>query len=102
MSVLVKGLDMPKSCSDCVMRSCSIFTDHNTCMALKKDIWNLCVLVERLEDCPLVEIPTPHGRAIDADELEPDAEWSERQDDYIAYSKAQIRNAPTIIEAEKE
>lgn len=24
---------------------------------------------ERLYDCPLVEIPTPHGRLIDADKL---------------------------------
>lgn len=56
MSILIKGMEMPKSCSDCFMHSCSIFTDHDTCMALKKDIWKLGVLVERLEDCPLIEV----------------------------------------------
>lgn len=35
-------------------------------------------------------------RLIDADKLELDAEWSEYEDGYIAYSQIQIDTAPTI------
>lgn len=55
----------------------------------------------KTEGYDLIEVPTPHGRLIDADELETDAEWSERYDDYTAFSRAQINAAPTIIEAEE-
>lgn len=57
MSILIKGIEMPKNCFDC-------------------EIFGLCSLKDRLEhiedrnpDCPLVEIPRPHGRMIDADAL---------------------------------
>ena len=57
----------------------------------------------RLPECPLVEIP-PHGRLIDADALEEEAcdvvddnGW----DAEFGYSHDQIKNAPTIIEAEE-
>lgn len=105
MSILIKGMKMPKSCSDCFMHSCSVFTDHDTCMALKKDIWKLGVLVERLEDCPLVEVPTPHGRLIDADDAFIDADergcdfWSCDAD--IDSAHEFLMAQPTIIEAEE-
>ena len=35
-------------------------------------------------------------RLIDIDELEPDAEYSDYVDDYTAYSKFQINNAPEV------
>lgn len=61
MSVLIKGIDMPKNCLDC-------------------EIFGLCSLKDRLEhikdrnpDCPLIEIPTPHGRLIDADIMQREA-----------------------------
>lgn len=58
MGVYIKGIEMPKNCFDC-------------------EIFGLCSLKDRLEhikdrnpDCPLIEIPTPHGRLIDANKLE--------------------------------
>ena len=51
-------------------------------------------------NCPLIELP-PHGRLIDADALELDAEWSEREDGFISFSSTAIKNAPTIIPADK-
>lgn len=55
MSILIKGIDMPKTCEEC-------------------EVWSLCHypkvpkgIGRREPDCPLVEIPTPHGRLIDAD-----------------------------------
>lgn len=47
-------------------------------------------------------LPKGHGRLIDADKLELDADWNDYYDGYIAYSESMIKYAPTIIEADKE
>lgn len=47
-------------------------------------------------------LPEGHGRLIDVDALEPDTEWDDYYDGFISFSPAQIDNAPTIIEADKE
>ena len=47
------------------------------------------------------EVPTPHDALIDVSELYPDTEWSEREDDFTAYSRYQISSAPTVVEAEE-
>ena len=76
MSVIVKGMEMPESCDKC--RFCvNGFTDEAPmyeCGAQSYD--NVSVLVEsggkpfdfRPDWCPLIEIPTPHGRLIDIDD----------------------------------
>lgn len=59
MSLLVKGLKMPKNCTYCdsiglnVAIGCPIMTGING----------------RATDCPLVEIPVPHGDLIDKEKL---------------------------------
>ena len=61
MSVLIKGMEMPKNCKDCP------FSDHEA-WCLIPGSWReryYCPDDERSNDCPLVEIP-PHGRLIDA------------------------------------
>ena len=55
MSVIVKGMEMPERCGQCFLRV-------GNC---KQRIY----MEQRPKGCPLVEIPTPHGRMIDADEL---------------------------------
>ena len=55
MSVIVKGMEMPERCGQCFLRV-------GNC---KQRIY----MEQRPKGCPLVEIPTPHGRQIDADEL---------------------------------
>lgn len=52
---------------------------------------------------PIVEVPEPHGRLIDADALEPDIlpEWDGVHVPDDGYSLKCVRNAPTIIEAEE-
>ena len=54
MSIIIKGMDMPKSCWECEIFGCSL-----------RD--KLAHIEDRNPDCPLVEIPTPHGRLIDRD-----------------------------------
>ena len=109
MSVLIKGMDMPKLCGDCPFYS---FKKHHpdgvVCKAeIYTDDRNT-----RYDDCPLVEVPTPHGRLIDADKL---FTWFEgdslakypigdaKQYNTIMYYEVfdEIDDAPTVIEAEE-
>lgn len=90
MSVLIKGMEMPMGCYECPF-----------------EVWGKCMFIhynaggaELSKKCPLVKVSS-HGRLIDTDELETDTEWSERYDDYIAFSRAQINATPTIIESEE-
>ena len=68
MSVVIKGMTIPDSCSKCQMRGGSFGT---LCKLLKKYIGNErgSEKDKRMDDCPLVEIKSPHGRLIDADEM---------------------------------
>ena len=68
MGVYIKGLKMPKSCFECKL---DLRTD--ICQAFCE--WNAehpysIRGKDRLPDCPLVEVPEPHGRLIDADAIE--------------------------------
>lgn len=72
MSVLVKGMDMPISCAKCPLSisECSAVMERVKTSEPKIIEW--IPWSYRHEDCPLVEVPTPHGRLIDADALETD------------------------------
>lgn len=103
MSVLIKGIKMPKCCADC-----PCFYDFISCQVLfdGTDDFSMSGFDEykmRLPNCPLVEIP-PHGRLIDADELK--VHHGVRVSDNYGGIRAivfkrDIDNAPTIIEAEE-
>lgn len=77
MSVFIKGMEMPESCVLCRLEC--LYRIHNS--------------TSRSEYCPLVEIKTPHGRLIDADDY-----FNKEYGDARAF----IDNAPTVIEAEVE
>ena len=101
MGVYIKDMNMPTSCNDCPMcydmMQCSIADPIINFFKVKKE-FDFCA--ERHPKCPLVPVP-PHGRLIDADALEADTEWDDREDGYISYSKVAIECAPIIIEAEE-
>ena len=71
MSILIKGMDMPTNCENCRLWYQDQDSEHN--------VWSRCTALNHNEiiafrtirraDCPLVEVPTPHGRLIDADKL---------------------------------
>lgn len=65
MSYICKG-NIPKNCSKCPQRT--LYHGINVCLAADKMKVSTSNK-SRHENCPLVEIPTPHGRLIDADEL---------------------------------
>ena len=64
MSVLVKGMKMPKGChSGCPLTD----NDAFTCQITGKDIvfYDEDTITSRPSWCPLVEVPTHHGELID-------------------------------------
>lgn len=110
MSILIRGMEMPTSCDKC--RFCvNGFTDDAPmyeCAVQSEDI--VSVLVEsdgkpfdfRPDWCPLVDIPTPHGRLIDADRLDC-LSWCDTGgcfEDGVLWVVNKIDELPTIIEAE--
>lgn len=65
MGVYIKGMEMPETTYEC-----DFWNTDNICTANQKA--TVCDPANGIyppEDCPLVEIPEPHGRLIDADKL---------------------------------
>lgn len=66
MSVFIKGIEKPKNCYGCDFNmydyelNCYCKINHGK---TDKDDWTCD------KPCPIVEIPAPHGRLIDADKL---------------------------------
>lgn len=101
MSILIKGMRMPKDCYMCPM--CHRAFDGNetrlACYALKT--W--CFEEDgKLDNCPLVEVKTPHGDLIDSSEIR----WVEHHDSYGNLSKYMVAYSDempqAVIEAEGE
>lgn len=70
MSVLIKGMELPTGCKFCAMMRYYPSNGNVWCNATNRRMqYRDSVLSNRQEFCPLVEVPTPHGRLIDADEL---------------------------------
>lgn len=107
MSVLIKGMEMPKSCNQCALAgdgSDAVFSW--SCPFVGEIYKEGCLIKGRLDDCPLVGIPTPHGRLIDAGEILNKMNEMEVEGELfttaVNYVKLIISDAPTIIEAEGE
>lgn len=96
MSLIIKGMEIPPKC-----RSCPCCADDGLvdfCSAV-----DTAVVVDNLDQklscCPLVEIPTPHGRLIDADKLlEAMSQAVERDRHWVNFFGI-VDESPTIIEA---
>ena len=94
MGVYIKGMDMPENCQECECLN----VEHFFCQVSGRAPKDENMVKRRPEWCQLVEVPTPHGRLIDADTFENfiRKEW-DKNDHWIAdvaYSR------PTIIHAE--
>lgn len=96
MDVLIKGMNMPKSCKDCDLAKHFDGYNENDCPFNAFSYY----------DCPLAGVPTPHGKLIDADELiriakkwidHPDPYISKRNKDFIYF----LEKADAVIEAEE-
>lgn len=102
MSVLIKGMQMPKNCSDCPlnydMMSCMITGTRwwsDTMVLMDFDCQESC-----LYDCPLVELPEHHGDLVDVNEIR----WDDHYDSDGNLSKYKIAYSDempdAIVEAE--
>lgn len=111
MSVLIKGMKMPYMCSECDFCGSLIMPDNiyvcecpvdgmhgqNITRAMNEDC--------RHPNCPLSDVPAPHGRLIDADKCEV-LSWNkdiEHQygDDFsggVMWMLEQLDKADTVIE----
>lgn len=114
MSILIK-MEMPKNCGECKLSAIIPIGDYDTysvCPYLHRHIDGYDIT--RRTDCPLIEVPK-HGRLIDADALrllydfngyEPTGDMTEEEFDRLMCRlpviRANIDDAPTIIEAEGE
>ena len=102
--ILIRNMEMPKNCKICPCFQYDMFDDDidGYCKALKTKIMNRS---KHHPDCPLVEIPTPHGRLIDIKSVK-NRKFTIVEDAYQAWwngvLEAVIENAPTVIESEGE
>lgn len=106
MSILIKGMEMPKSCEDC-----DLCTSDGYCIATGGDsLWD--ALPEgaeyfptgwKYEGCPVIEVPAPHRRIADMDEAIKCIEEVTGKDAEFAISLIEWAcGKRTIIEAEED
>ena len=90
MSVIVKGMEMPERCGACFLRV----------GGCKQRIY----MEQRPKYCPLVEIPTPHGRLI-VEKTITEIRYHDADGYHIVNGEQLCEleiDAPTVIEAEGE
>lgn len=72
MGVYIKDIEMPKSCTECFLYRYDdrLRNEEERHICLRK-CWARLIrpTEERQGFCPLVEVKTPHGRLIDADDM---------------------------------
>lgn len=100
MGIYLPNMEMPENCWDC-----KLFYDFILCLALQDQPKRYTDTgMGRPPECPLIEVPEPHGRLIDADDLLLDMTVASEDDDwqeYFVYAD-DIVNAPTTIPASEE
>jgi hypothetical protein len=91
MSVIVKGMEIPKNCKECMFADMDdVDFDYVLYCTVNEKYVDLDMYDHPMGwDCPMIEIPTHHGRLIDAEKLLIDHGL-----------KLTEEFAPTVIEAE--
>lgn len=92
MSCLIRGMDMPKNCMSCPFPAVGVDAYYCHCPTQDGKEYDFKYADTIPDTCPLVEVPTPHGRLGDLDNIYVDGEG------YFWFSE---NEAPTIIEAEE-
>lgn len=103
MSYIVKGKDIPDCCYNCVHLDDS--GDYPMCRITEEQRgYNFDSRNNKMDSCPLVEIPKQHSRLIEApEEIYYGELYRYQPDDYAGMAECfaqQIREMPTILEAE--
>ena len=104
MAILIKGMEMPKSCP-CALTGigydmyCSFV--HGI-PARVKEYDECCEKGTRPNWCQLIEVPEPHGRLIDADAIPYKKIMYDDDDFYYGVTKPYIDRIPAVIPASEE
>ena len=86
MSVIIKDMDMPKSCFKCEIYCRPYFSSDKV------------IFTQRLANCPLVALPKNHSRLIDGDYLVDKLKALGLKDENVFRI---IKEEPTVIESEE-
>ena len=105
MSILIKGMEMPKNCFECYWR-CKVDPENLRCRISGEYFEETFAgtIQNRHKSCPLIEIP-PHGDLIDRNALL--ADTTDMLHSMMVFGGARvytsdaIKKAPTIIPAEE-
>ena len=109
MSILIKGMEMPSSCSMCPMahRNYRLEAEETQLACYAKSKW-VSDDGERSDWCPLIEVPE-HGRLIDADAFERNLilmQNARNQNNLVARgirkARGVARDLPTVIPSDKD
>lgn len=98
MSILIKGMEMPKTCLQCMNTG---FRTAIKCTEWTKLSSGLRETI-KAPSCPLVEIPERHGRLIDENEVRTVMNWLLTQPQRPTWNDLYhaIQEMEAIIEAE--
>ena len=103
MSILIKGMEMPKNCQECDLYI------EGACYAKGYRDYRSIMDTAKPDDCPLVELPEKHGRLVDADKL---ADLLSKEKEKVVgegnlflcfavgFAWGFIAKEPTVVEAE--
>lgn len=96
MSVIVKGMKMPKSCNECIMCVDGKYGDR--CLLTNQYVESI------IDSCPLVEIPEKHGSLISAKRIEFELCESNMPKQYRDFCRRVLNDenlTPTVVESEE-
>lgn len=98
MSLFIKSkVHLPSNCEKCPFNYADMSV--GICIAADKTIDTRTYGRKRHPDCPMTELPTPHGRLIDADRF---LDWLKEFHPNDVAIMSGVKNARTVIEAEVE
>ena len=103
MGIYIPNLKKPNDCRLCPFMRYEIDCGRSVCVVESRilaDRFKVIPFDAKLDLCPLIEIEQPHGKLIDVDSIEPDAEWDALTDGYISYSQVAIDCAETVLDPE--
>ncbi|MBQ1754101.1 MAG: hypothetical protein II002_04110 [Bacteroidales bacterium] len=99
MSILIKGIDIPKDGEHII----ALIKNDGKVSYFEQDTET--TTCKRMKEAEAIQIPTPHGRLIDADELKKRLygyeRWTGIDEVPYEYAEKEVYDAPTILEAEE-
>ena len=94
MDILIKNMEMPKSCEGCFACEEFSYECYDYCNILKAPTTR----GERRKDCPLVALPS-HGDLIDRNELPIIGITDYKLESHTVVEFEDVQDAPVIVEA---